>query len=60
MYKLCMLGVPIEGPMRAMCDNDAVVKRRSFADTALNKRHCSNCNHKVQGVSSYCKVTNLL
>ena len=47
-YKLRMFGVPISGPARIMCDNDAVVKSSSFAESTLKKRHCSIAFHKVR------------
>ena len=47
-YKLRMFGVPIEGPSRVMCDNEAVVKSSSFAESTLKKKHCSIAFHRVR------------
>ena len=35
-YKLRMLGIPISGPVRVFCDNDAVVRSGSFPEVVLN------------------------
>lgn len=47
-YKLKMFGVPIEGPSRFLCDNEAVVKSSTFAESTLKKKHCSIAFHKVR------------
>ena len=47
-YKLRMFGVPISGPTRVMCDNEAVVKSSSFAESTLKKKHCSIAFHRVR------------
>lgn len=47
-YKLRMMGVPIEGPARIFCDNEAVYKNSSFADSTLKKKHNSIAYHRVR------------
>ena len=47
-YKLRMMGVPLEGPARIFCDNEAVYKNASFADSTLKKKHNSIAYHKVR------------
>ena len=47
-YKLRMFGVPLTGPSKVMCDNEAVVKSSSFAESTLKKKHCSIAFHKVR------------
>jgi hypothetical protein len=47
-YKLRMFGIPIEGPARVFCDNEAVVKSSSFPESALKKKHCSIAYNKVR------------
>ena len=44
-YKLRMLGVPIEGPARVFCDNEAVYKNTSNPASTLKKRHQSVAYH---------------
>ena len=48
LYKLRMFGIPISGPSRVLCDNDAVVKSSSFAESTLKKKHCSIAYHRVR------------
>lgn len=47
-YKLRMMGVPIEGPARIFCDNEAVYKNASMADSVLRKKHNSIAYHRVR------------
>ena len=47
-YKLMMLGVPIEGPARLLCDNESVVINGSFPESVLKKKHCSIAYHIVR------------
>jgi hypothetical protein len=48
-YKLRMMGIPIEGPARVFCDNEAVYKNASIAISTLkNKKHNSIAYHKVR------------
>jgi hypothetical protein len=37
-YKLRMFGVPINGPVQVLCDNEGVVKNSSVPESALNKK----------------------
>ena len=36
-YKLRMIGVPLAGPARVMCDNQSVVISSSFPESTLKK-----------------------
>jgi hypothetical protein len=43
-----MMGIPIEGPARVFCDNEAVYKNASIAVSTSKKKHNSIAYHKVQ------------
>ena len=43
-----MFGVPIEGYVNVFCDNEAVFKCTSIADSTLKKKHNSVAYHKIQ------------
>ena len=47
-YKLRMFGVPIEGYTNVFCDNEAVYKSTSIADSTLKKKHNSVAYHKIR------------
>ena len=47
-YKLRMFGVPLEGPARVFCDNEAVYKGAAIPDSTLKKKHNSIAYHKVR------------
>ena len=47
-YKLRMLGVPLEGPARMMCDNSSVVYNGSFPESTLKKKHVAISYHRVR------------
>ena len=44
-YKLRMFGIPIEGPARIFCDNEAVYRNSSDPVSTLKKRHQSVAYH---------------
>ena len=44
-YKLRMFGIPIEGPMKGFCDNEAVFKNTTIPESTLKKKHNSICYH---------------
>ena len=44
-YKLMMFGIPIAGPTRVLCDNEAVVKNASRFESVLNKKHNAIAYH---------------
>ena len=46
-YKLRMFGIPIVGPATVLCDNEAVYKNVSIAESTLTKKHNSICFHRV-------------
>ena len=43
-----MMGVPISGPARIFCDNDAVVKSGSFPEVTLKKKTSSIAFHLIR------------
>ena len=43
-----MFGVPIDDYARVMCDNEAVYKNASIAESRLRKKHNSICFHRVR------------
>ena len=43
-----MLGILIDGYANTFCDNKAVFKNVSFADSRLKKKHNSICYHCVR------------
>ena len=45
-YKLCMFGVPVEGPTNVFCDNEAVFKNTMIPESTLKKKHNSICYHR--------------
>ena len=47
-YKLRMIGIPVYGPCNVFCDNEAVYKNASFAESTLKKKHNSICFHRVR------------
>ena len=44
-FKLRMFGVPLEGPARMFCDNEAVYKNVAHPDSVLKKKHHSVAYH---------------
>jgi hypothetical protein len=46
-YKLCMFGIPIEGPANMYCDNNSVVNNSSKPESVLKKKHNSIAYHHV-------------
>ena len=44
-YKLRMMGIPLEGPARIFCDNEAVYRNASDATSTLKKKHQSIAYH---------------
>ena len=47
-YKLRMFGIPLDWNVNVFCDNEAVYKSTSFADSTLKKKHNSVAYHKVR------------
>jgi hypothetical protein len=46
-YKLCMFGVPIDGPANVFCDNCGVMKNASIQESTLMKKHNAINYHAV-------------
>ena len=47
-YKLRMMGIPIEGPSNAFCDNKSVVTNSTIPQSTLQKKHNMVAYHKVR------------
>ena len=47
-YKLRMFGIPLDGAANVFCDNEAVCKNSSVAESVLKKKHNSIAYHKVR------------
>ena len=47
-YKLCMMGIPIDGPTNMFCDNEAVVRNSTMPESTLKKKHVAICYHRVR------------
>ena len=47
-YKLRMLGIPIDGPAKVYCDNEAVYKNTSIPESTLKKKHHSISYHRCR------------
>jgi hypothetical protein len=46
-YKLCMFGVPIDGPANVFCDNQGVVKNASILELTLTRKRNAINYHAV-------------
>ena len=47
-YKFCMLGVPIHGETRVLCNNQSVIKNGSSPESVLKKKYCLVAYHIVR------------
>ena len=47
-YKLRMMGIPIDGPVNAFCDNKSVVMNATVPTSTLKKKHNSIVYHRVK------------
>ena len=47
-YKLCMMGIPIDGPTNMFCDNEAVDRNSTMPESTLKKKHVAICYHRVR------------
>ena len=47
-YKLCMFGVPINGPANVYCDNEAIYKNTVLPESTLKKKHHSIAYHRCR------------
>ena len=55
-YKLRMLGVPLEGPARVFCDNEAVVKSGSHPEITLRKKTAAIAFHQIREAVASSKI----
>jgi hypothetical protein len=46
-YKLCMMGIPIQGPSQLLCDNKSVVLNIALPYSTLKKKHNAIAYHRV-------------
>ena len=46
-FKLCMFGIPVEGPTAMMYNNSSVVNNLQHPESVLSKKHLSICYHHV-------------
>jgi hypothetical protein len=47
-YKLCMMGIPIDGPTSVFCDNAAVVRNSTVPESVLKKKHNAIAYHRAR------------
>jgi hypothetical protein len=47
-YKLCMMGVPLSGPLFIYCDNMSVIHNTQRPESVLKKKSNSICYHAVR------------
>ena len=47
-YNLRMLGIPIQGPSRVLCDNKGVVLNMSLPSSTLKRKHNAIAYDRVQ------------
>jgi hypothetical protein len=47
-YKLRMMGIPIDGPARVLCDNKSVVHNTTALESVLEKKSNAIAYHFVQ------------
>ena len=47
-YKLCMFGVPINGPAKVLSDNNGVVKNTTIPESMLAKKHNAIDYHAIR------------
>ena len=47
-FKLRMMGVPIDGPARVFCDNDSVVRSSTFPEVVLKRKTSSIAFHLIR------------
>jgi len=47
-YKLRMFGIPLDGPTKVFCDNDAVVRNATHSESTLRRKHTSIAYHRCR------------
>ena len=47
-YKLRMMGIQVDGPTNAFCDNKSVVKNSTKPESTLKKKHNAIAYHQVR------------
>jgi hypothetical protein len=57
-YKLHMFGIPLDGPTKVFCDNDAVVCNATHPESTLRRKHTSIAYHRCREVQAagYIKI----
>jgi hypothetical protein len=49
-YKLCMFGIPIDGPANVFCNNKSVVTNSTVPNSTLKKKHNQQKQFKLPGL----------
>ena len=47
-YKLCMMGIPLEGETNVFCDNEAVFYNSTRPESTLQKEHNAIAYHRTR------------
>jgi hypothetical protein len=47
-YKLCMMGIPMEGPTNVFCDNESVFINSTHPELTLKKKHNAIAYHHTR------------
>jgi hypothetical protein len=47
-YKLRMMGIPLEGPVNVLVDNETVMKNSTIPSSTLQRKHNAICYHFVR------------
>ena len=55
-YKLRLFGVPIEGPINVLCDNESVYNNVSTPESVLKKKHHSIAYHRCREYVAASKI----
>ena len=45
-YKICMMGVEVDGPMNVLCENKSAVKNPTQPESTLKKKHNAIAYHR--------------
>ena len=46
-YKICMMGVEVDGPMNVLCENKSAVKNPTQPESTLKKKHNKIAYHRA-------------
>jgi hypothetical protein len=51
-YKLCMMGILIDGPCSVLCDNESIEKNSSIPESVLKRKHNAIAYHRAPEASA--------